>query len=320
MQTGGIFACALVIALFVDRFWGEPAARWHPVVWMGRALQRAGDATAPIAPTARDMVTFWRAALCWCVLAVLCVAVAGVLQYVILQNAPWWLGCIVLGLLIKPMLAWQMLRAEVAAVETALAQSLQAGQSQLGRLVSRDVHSLSAVQVRESAIESLSENLNDSVVAPIFWLAVAGLPGLVLYRFANTADAMWGYPGMRSGRYWQWAGKWAARADDVLSWIPARITAAMLWLAAGGVGGMGWSTLVAHARLTPSPNSGWPMSAMALALGVRLGKPGVYVLNERGRDAAAGDIARAEAIAARAVICAVLAAVVWLVSMVVVKA
>jgi adenosylcobinamide-phosphate synthase len=320
LQTGGIFACALVIALLVDRFLGEPAARWHPVVWMGRALQRAGDATAPIAPTARDMVTFWRAALCWCVLAGLCVAVAGVLQYVILQNAPWWLGCIVLGLLIKPMLAWQMLRAEVAAVETALAQSLQAGQSQLGRLVSRDVHSLSAVQVRESAIESLSENLNDSVVAPIFWLAVAGLPGLVLYRFANTADAMWGYPGMRSGRYWQWAGKWAARADDVLSWIPARITAVMLWLVAGGMGGMGWSTLVAHARLTPSPNSGWPMSAMALALGVRLGKPGVYVLNERGRDAAAGDIARAEAIAARAVICAVLAAVVWLVSMVVVKA
>jgi adenosylcobinamide-phosphate synthase len=81
------------------------------------------------------------------------------------------------------------------------------------------------VQVRESAIESLAENLNDSVVAPLFWFALLGLPGAALYRFANTADAMWGYPGMRGGRYWQWAGKWAARADDVLSWVPARITA-----------------------------------------------------------------------------------------------
>jgi adenosylcobinamide-phosphate synthase len=84
------------------------------------------------------------------------------------------------------------------------------------------------VQVRESAIESLAENLNDSVVAPLFWFALLGLPGAALYRFANTADAMWGYPGMRGGRYWQWAGKWAARADDVLSWLPARITALLL--------------------------------------------------------------------------------------------
>ncbi|MFX6477158.1 cobalamin biosynthesis protein, partial [Acinetobacter baumannii] len=89
-----------------------------------------------------------------------------------------------------------MLHDEVQAVEVALGQSLPAGRAQLARLVSRDVSALTAVQVRESAIESLAENLNDSVVAPLFWFALLGLPGAALYRLANTADAMWGYPGM----------------------------------------------------------------------------------------------------------------------------
>ncbi len=87
--------------------------------------------------------------------------------------------------------------------------------------------------MRESAIESLAENLNDSVVAPIFWFVLFGLPGAALYRFANTADAMWGYRGLRHGVNWEWAGKWAARADDVLSWLPARLTALLLVLCSG---------------------------------------------------------------------------------------
>lgn len=317
MQTSGILALALLIALVVDRWWGEPATRWHPVVWMGRALQRAGDATAPFEPTGRDRVSFWRGALCWCALALVCVVLAVSLQVAILHYAPWWLASVLLGLLIKPMLAWQMLRSEVTAVEDALSRSLADGQAQLGRLVSRDVNRLSDVKVRESAIESLAENLNDSVVAPIFWLMLAGLPGAVLYRFANTADAMWGYPGMRGGRYWQWAGKWAARADDVLSWIPARITAVALWFVTGCER---WSALIGNARVTPSPNSGWPMAAMALALDVRLSKPGVYVLNPEGRKAETGDIASAAAIASRAVGCVVVVAVLCLVSMLVVRA
>src|SRR5690606_19461691 len=137
---------------------------------------------------------------------------------------------------------------------------------------------------RESVIESLAENLNDSVVAPLFWFVLFGLPGVALYRFANTADAMWGYPGWRGSgaraRWWLWAGKWAARADDAMSWVPARLTAAMLLgvqAAAGRVVSPG--SVRRAARLTPSPNGGWPMGAMALALGVRLGKPGAYVLN-----------------------------------------
>ena len=116
------------------------------------------------------------------------------------------LRAVLLGGLLKPLMSWRMLRDEVAAVEHALAQSLQAGQQRLARLVSRDVTQLDAPQVRESAIETLAENLNDSVVAPLFWFVLLGLPGAALYRFANTADAMWGY----RGRY-EWVGKWAAR-------------------------------------------------------------------------------------------------------------
>ncbi|MBU0830030.1 MAG: adenosylcobinamide-phosphate synthase CbiB, partial [Gammaproteobacteria bacterium] len=200
------------------------------------------------------------------------------------------LAAALLALLLKPLLAWRMLHDEVMAVEVALGQSLPAGRAQLSRLVSRDVSALTAVQVRESAIESLAENLNDSVVAPLFWFALLGLPGAALYRFANTADAMWGYPGMRGGRYWQWAGKWAARADDVLSWVPARITALLM---AAGAKGLPLRSLARQARKTPSPNSGWPMAAMALALGVRLAKPGVYTLNSQGRRAGPLDTRRA---------------------------
>ena len=113
----------------------------------------------------------------------------------------------------------------------------------------------------------------------MFWFVLLGLPGAAIYRFANTADAMWGYPGSRGARYWQWAGKWAARADDVLSWLPARITALLV---AALHGGLPARALAKEARKTPSPNSGWPMAAMALALGVRLAKPGVYILHPGG--------------------------------------
>ena len=206
------------------------------------------------------------------------------------------------------MLAWRMLRGEVLAVEDALAQSLDAGRERLSWLVSRDVQGLDAAAVRESAIESLAENLSDSVIAPLFWFVLLGLPGAALYRFANTADAMWGYPGMRGGRYWQWAGKWAARADDVLSWLPARITAVLLWGVSRGSGAR-WTDLRAQSRLTPSPNGGWPMGAMALALGVRLSKPGVYVLNAPGRAPQAADTQRAVHLASKTLLALVVLAV-----------
>ena len=202
-----------LLALAIDWWLGEPPARWHPVVWMGSALHRAGEQVAPLQPVERDFRRFWLGALVWIAMAAIVLIVHWWLQHAALMLMAW-LAVAVLAFLLKPLLAWRMLHDEVLAVELALGQSLPAGRAQLARLVSRDVSALTTVQVRESAIESLAENLNDSVVAPLFWCALLGLPGAALYRLANTADAMWGYPGMRSGRYWQWAGKWAARADD----------------------------------------------------------------------------------------------------------
>jgi adenosylcobinamide-phosphate synthase len=287
-----------LLALALDWVVGEPPTAWHPVVWMGQALNRCGQRLAPAAPVARDFKRFWLASLIWCVLAAIVLIVSWAAQHLVLMLHEL-LAAALLAALLKPMLAWRMLRDEVLAVEVALGQSLPAARAQLARLVSRDVSQLTATQVRESAIESLAENLNDSVVAPLFWFALLGLPGAALYRFANTADAMWGYPGMRGGRYWQWAGKWAARADDVLSWVPARITALLL---AVGAGGLSVPALVRQARKTPSPNSGWPMAAMALALNVRLAKPGVYTLHSSGRRAGPLDTRRAVRMCGHAVL------------------
>jgi len=298
LQTAGAASAVIWIALAVDQVLGEPPARWHPVVWIGNYLGWIGRRIAPEGASSARAVPFVGGALAWCVGAALVGCVAFALQRVA-WALPLWAAVPLLGLLLKPLLAWRMLRHEVLAVDAALAVSLDAGRAQLARLVSRDVARLSAAEVRESAIESLAENLNDSVVAPIFWFVLLGLPGAALYRFANTADAMWGYLGLRNGRDWTWAGKWAARADDALSWVPARLTAMLLLLAFARPG---VRRLPAEARRTPSPNSGWPMAAMALLLGVRLGKPGVYVLNAAGRSPTAQDVREAAAGGTRAVL------------------
>ena len=296
-----LLASAPALAIAIDRLLGEPPLRWHPVAWMGRWLAWAGERLAPRVGEARvlsDARVFWFAALSWCAAAAAFFAVTWLFQGCVLTQ-PAWLAALALGLFLKPLLAWAMLHDEVLAVERALGESLDAGRAQLARLVSRDVSALSAHQVRESAIESLAENLNDSVVAPLFWFVLLGLPGAVLFRFANTADAMWGYPGVRGGRDWAWAGKWAARADDVLAWVPARITAALIALPAGHTAGPG--RLWVEAARTPSPNGGWPMAAMALALRVQLRKPGIYTLNPEGRTPEPADTLRACAIGSRTV-------------------
>ena len=299
-----------LLAFGLDVAFGEPPVRLHPVVWMGQYLQWAGERIAPSvvvdAPPSRGArhanasriaerapislpetpraVTvqdarrqFLLGVLAWLLGAVVTTSLAWGVQGA-LGQLPVWLAVPLLALCLKPLFAWRMLRDLVAQVEAALGQGLQTGREQLAHLVSRDVQQLDEAGVRESAIETLAENLSDSVVAPLLWFALLGLPGAALYRFANTADAMWGYPGVHGGRHWQWAGKWAARADDVLNWLPARLTAGLLMM---GARRTLWQTLPAQAALTPSPNGGWPMGAMALRLGVSLGKPGVYRLNEQ---------------------------------------
>ena len=296
---------ALLIALAIDRWLGEPPARLHPVVWMGNYLNWVAGRLKPnSSPAIRDLKSFWLAAAFWFAGAAMVLVVACAVQWAAF-HLPWYLAALLLGLALKPMLAWAMLRSEVSAVEVALGQSLDAGRQRLAMLVSRDTANLNESEVRESAIESLAENLNDSVVAPIFWFVLFGLPGAAVYRFANTADAMWGYRGLRNGKNWEWAGKWAACADDVLSWLPARMTALLLALISGGIR---LQKLGEEARKTQSPNSGWPMAAMALALGVRLQKPGVYVLNASGRPPEPKDTVLAQKNASKVVVVAVLCA------------
>lgn len=314
LPAGAWMALVPPLALLVDRLWGEPRAAWHPVVWIGHYLGRAGRRIAPAAgsvPPSPDYRRLLLGALAWWAGAATVWCVAAVVQHGV-SRLPGWVALPLLALLLKPLLAWRMLREEVAAVEAALAQSLAAGRARLARLVSRDVSALSAAEVRESAIETLAENLNDSVLAPLFWFVLLGLPGAALYRFANTADAMWGYRGR-----WEWAGKWAAWADDLLSWLPARITAALLLL---GAPAAAWRALPAEARRTASPNGGWPMGAMALRLGVRLGKPGVYVLNPAAREPDAGDVARAGKYASKVVVAHVIPGVLAIVLIVMSRA
>ena len=281
---------SIILALLIDRWWGEPPARLHPVVWMGHYLKRAGSGLADRGP----QMAFFLGSACWLGGAVLVAAAYGYAG-VMLARLPLWLDVPLTAVLLKPLFALRMLLAEVAAVEQSLSQSIDSGRARLALIVSRDTGQLDSSEVRESALESLAENLSDSVIAPLFWFAIFGLPGAAVYRFANTADAMWGYRGR-----WEWAGKFAARTDDLLNLVPARITALGLLLA-GPNRMQVLRRLPREAARTSSPNSGWPMGALALSLNVRLRKPRVYALNVDGSVPSASDTAiglrRAEATA-----------------------
>jgi adenosylcobinamide-phosphate synthase len=276
---------AIVVAMLIDRWLGEPPRGLHPVVWMGRYLGWIGKRLTACRPG----VAFTLGMAAWLAGAAI-VAVVYAYARALVAECPWWLAVLATALLLKPLFALRMLLGEVNSVERALGASLESGRARLRGIVSRDTTRLDAGEVRESALESLAENLSDSVVAPLFWFALCGLPGVAVYRFANTADAMWGYRGK-----WEWAGKFAARADDLLNLIPARITALALSLIGGNRCRLRQilRRLPREAARTPSPNSGWPMAALALSLGIRLRKPGVYALNEQGAAPTAADVAEA---------------------------
>ncbi len=213
------------------------------------------------------------------------------------SGLPWW----VQGTLLKPLLARKALFDAVGEVATALERGDLPGARRLlsWHLVSRETSELSATEVAGAAIESLAENLSDSVVAPLLAYRVGGLGLAAAYRLTNTADAMWGY---RTPEL-EWAGKAAARADDLLNLAPARLTA-LCTLAASR--GKGWRVWARNRRNTASPNAGHPMAAFAGALDVRLDKRGMYVLNAAGREPDAAQVRRALALAWRAVAVAAL--------------
>ena len=175
-------------------------------------------------------------------------------------------------------LAGTTLISEVRQVFIALDNSLDKGRKQVARIVGRDTSELSAQEVRTAALETLAENLSDGVVAPLFWLAIGGVPAMLTYKMINTQDSMIGY---RTERYKDY-GCWAAHIDDIANYIPARITALLMMLA-GWVCTKGKTSLL---KLFPfvlkygskhaSPNSGWPEAALAGILNCRFGGPHYY--------------------------------------------
>lgn len=292
----------LVLALALDAALGEPPARLHPVVWMGRAVDRLGR-RAPTTPTAQ---------LAHGGLQVAVVAGGAALVAAVLGRAarrlPEPAASLAEAWLLKTLLSVGALVEAARAVGAALDRGdVERARHEVRALVSRDTARLTAPLLASAAVESVAENTVDSVVAPLLYYAVAGLPGAAFYRAVNTMDAMIGYRGP-----FEYLGKVAARADDLLNLAPARVGAVLL---AGGAGLTGHPVpgalrqLRSDRGLTASPNAGWPMSAMAGALGVRLTKPGAYCLGAARPDPDAASIERAVAILiAATLLCVPLAA------------
>ncbi|MGQ9826565.1 MAG: adenosylcobinamide-phosphate synthase CbiB [Roseiflexus sp.] len=254
----------LLIALIADTLIGDPPNAWHPVALMGRWMH-LGEQYAPWSANKRLL---WGGM--WLTAGA---AVTGSLA-ALLPGHP-----VVQGLAASTLMAYRGLDRAVGEVQAALGRDdLVEAQRLLGwHLVSRSTTDLRADEVAGAAIESLAENLNDSLVAPALALLAGGLPGIAVYRLSNTADAMWGY---RNERY-EHLGKPAARLDDALNLLPARLTAALIAVAAQIVCGRGviaWQIARRDAGRTASPNAGWPMAAMAGALDTTLTKRGHYAL------------------------------------------
>lgn len=281
---------ALITAFLLDFFLGDPPNRFHPVVAMGqviRFLTRKWN-------TGSDSRRFWLGAV---------LTVAGALVF----SLPWvafiyattsfpdWATGILTGILLKPTFAYRgLLKAgdEVCAALTARDLN-EARRLVAWHLVSRDTRELTASQVSSAAIESLAENLTDSFFAPFFFFMIGGLPLVWTYRFINTADAMIGYHTSEL----EFFGKFTARLDDILNWLPARLSAFLLvlaaWIGRFDAGNALRVMLQQHAT-TSSPNAGWTMSAAAGALGVILEKPGNYCLSGSEKTPDENDLKKAK--------------------------
>lgn len=269
---------APLLALVLDLVLGDPPNRWHPVAWQGCLLAWAGR-WAP----AREQARFLYGAGAVLIGAGLSALAAEVITR-LARRLPSWAGLLVESAALKLGMAVRGLDRAAAQVEMALrCGDLPAARHWLGwHLVSRPTTDLSAEEVAAAAIESVAENLTDGWMAPLCMWRIGGLPALWAYRFVQTADSMWGY----HDSIHEWLGKPAARLDDALNWLPARLAAGLIAVAAalhGHNARRAWRVRSAEARKTASPNAGQTMATMAGALGVTLSKRGHYML--RGGDA-----------------------------------
>lgn len=264
----------LALAMLLDALMGEPKWLWqrmpHPAVLMGWAVGWCDR-----------QFNKGRARRLKGVASMAGLGLGAVVLGWLLQSAGW----IVEVLVVTVLLAQRSLVDHVRAVANALRLSVGDARLAVAQIVGRDTKKMDRPAIARAAIESAAENFSDGVIAPAFWFLVAGLPGLLLYKITNTADSMIGY---RNARYeaFGWA---AARFDDLLNVIPARLTALLIAVIQGGAGQ--WRKIAGDARLHRSPNAGWPEAAMARALDVALAGPRSYdgelrdfpYVNEDGR-------------------------------------
>ena len=256
----------VIVGWLADKLLGDPERLPHPVVLFGkliacgeRRLNRGGHRRLKGALLAIALV-----ALAYAATFGILAAAAGV--------SPW-LKIVVETVLIFYCLAGTTLIKEVKGVFRALDVSLEQGRKQVARIVGRDTSQLSDNDVRKAALETLAENLSDGVVAPLFWLLLFGTPGMMAYKMINTLDSMIGY---RTERYRRF-GTFAARLDDAANYVPARITALLMVLAAAKPRLVAFVTR--NGKRHASPNSGYPESALAGILDCRFGG-GHYYFNE----------------------------------------
>ena len=278
-----------LLSVGIDTSCGEPPTRFHPVVGMGRYLGLKDRLLKGSSPPYQQLITGAGFVL---VGGAACGAAAWGMQRGLrrLPRAAELLGT---AFVLKPFFSLAALLTAGDAVRGALgADNLPEARRLLAwHLVSRDTSDLSKGEVAGAAVASLAENLTDSVVAPLFYFALFGLPGAAVYRFVNTADAVLGY---RTPEL-EYFGKFAARSDDVLNFVPARLAAALLYLSlqvSGLPARESWVRMLRDSTRTPSPNGGVTMALIAAGLGVRLTKRGVYTLNETGHTPAGADITR----------------------------
>jgi len=288
MELSGLYI--LCAALLLDALTGEASDRWHPVAWLGKLI----SLELKLEPPARQRRQ-------------LLFGIGLVVTTCIAITVPLWLGLTFLSGLntaIYILLSAYLLKSTFAlrglwkAVED-VRLCLQSNDAALARLkarslVSRDTSNLSDRQLISSAVESCAENLCDSFIAPLFYYAVFGLPGALAYRIVNTFDAMIGYHGR-----WEYTGKFAARLDDVLNFIPSRLSA-LLIVAASGIcradAGGSWRTMLKQHGKTSSPNAGWTMCSMAGSLGVELEKCGEYTLSGGNATLSCAVVSRSQAV------------------------
>ena len=254
----------LLLGWMLDLFLGDPARLPHPIVWFGKAIAFGEHRLN------KGSHRMFKGAVMSVVLIALVFAATWLVRYMLTTYLSPLTTLVFDVLAIFYCLAGTTLIREVRAVFLALDRSLEEGRRQVARIVGRDTSELSAQEVRTAALETLAENLSDGVIAPLFWFAILGVPGMLAYKMVNTLDSMIGY---KTERYRDF-GCWAAHIDDVANFIPARLTALLMVMAAGKLQLLRfvWKNGRRHA----SPNSGYPEAALAGILDCRFGGPHYY--------------------------------------------